>query len=94
MNNSVVYVGTKINLQEDVSTVTVQVSTDYGIAGIVQRQYTRFPFWKRQFDSAYPLKNIMGVWLNGYNAGLSRLVVRVRIPLSPQAKNETLKWVI
>ena len=35
VNAPVWYVGIKINLQEDVSTVTVQVSTVYGIAGIV-----------------------------------------------------------
>lgn len=43
VNAPVWYVGTKINLQEDVSTVTVQVSTDYGIAGIAQRLVHRLP---------------------------------------------------
>ena len=41
--------------------------------------YVGLPNRGCEFDSHYPL--FLAPWLNGYNAGLSRRVVRVRIPL-------------
>ena len=34
-----------------------------------------------------PPPALLALWLNGYNAGLSRRVVRVRIPLEPLKRN-------
>ena len=71
--------------------VTKQITLIYYIKTLVlsyKGYYCGLLIHLSWFESTWDRK-IMGVWLNGYNAGLSRLVVWVRIPLCPPEIQES-----